>query len=85
MNEDNGTAYIKAYTVKQLAEFFEVSDKIFRGWIKDIKEQVGVKRGHYYNIRQVKVIFDHMGIPAKLKALHNLTEDSRKNPPQKKD
>jgi uncharacterized protein YjcR len=83
MNQDNGTAYIQAYTVKQLAEFFGVSEKIFKGWIRDIKEQVGVKSGHYYNLRQVEVIFNHMGIPAKLKALYNLGGDSKKNPPQK--
>jgi hypothetical protein len=69
MNEVNGTApVIKPYTVKQLAEIYSVSQKVLKTWIDDISEEVGQKKGHYYNPRQVKVIFDHFAYPTKVKA-----------------
>jgi hypothetical protein len=63
MKEENGTAPIKPYTVKQLAEFYSVSEKTFRTWLDDYTEELGVKKGHYYNVRQVKVIFENVGCP----------------------
>ena len=66
MKEVNGTAPIKPYTVKQLAGFYSVSEKTFRVWIneKEFSSELGIKTGHYFNIRQIKLIFDHFGHPA---------------------
>ena len=70
MKEVNGTAPIKPYTVKQLAEFYSVSEKTFRVWIneKEFSIELGIKAGHYFNIRQVKLIFDNFGHPTQVKA-----------------
>jgi hypothetical protein len=66
MNPSNGTAPIKAYTAKQLAEMNGVSDKIFTGWVEDIADELGAKKGHYFSIRQVEIIFKHYGHPKEL-------------------
>jgi hypothetical protein len=67
MKEENGTATLQPYTVKQLASMFGVDPKTFRGWITDRIDpvEIGIKSGHYFTIRQVKIIFDNFGSPPK--------------------
>jgi transposase len=67
MIEETGTTHLKAYSVKQLAEVYEVSPKVLRTWISEIEKEVGLKNGHFYNHRQIKIIFDEFGIPPGLK------------------
>ena len=64
MKEVNGTApEIKPYTVKQLAEIYGVSPHTFKGWVDEISEKVGHKRGHHFTIKQVIILFDELGVP----------------------
>jgi hypothetical protein len=64
MNESNGTApSIKPYTVKQLAEIYGVSSNIFKGWVEEITDKVGKKKGHYFTVKQVTILFDEIGAP----------------------
>jgi hypothetical protein len=64
MNEVNGTAPIlKPYTVKQLAEIYGVSSYTFKGWVEEITDKVGKKRGHYFTVKQVTILFDEIGPP----------------------
>lgn len=54
---------LKAYTTRELAEMYEISEKIMRQWIAKFEDQVGKKLGRYYTPKQAKIIFDKLGIP----------------------
>lgn len=60
---------LKAYTVKQLAGFYGVSPKIFRGWLQPHKKKIGDRKGHFYNALQVQVILEQLGIPGAWKEI----------------
>lgn len=63
MSIDNLKLEIKAYTTKELAAIYDISDKTFYKWILPFKEEIGIKRGRFYNINQVRIIIDKLGIP----------------------
>ena len=54
---------LKAYSKKELAEKYEVSVKTFNKWLEPFTEKVGVKRGRYYTVNQVKTIVEVLGLP----------------------
>ena len=54
---------IKPYTTAELAPLFNMSSRTFRRNIAGIKDEIGVRRGHFYNIKQVEIIIAHMGRP----------------------
>ncbi|CAN5158050.1 hypothetical protein BH09BAC5_BH09BAC5_16480 [soil metagenome] len=54
---------LKAYSTKELADLYEVSEKIFRGWLIPFENDIGKKVGRFYNPKQAKVIFEKVGIP----------------------
>ena len=60
---------IKPYSVKEIAEVYGVCDKTLKKWIKPFSEQVGKKHGRYYNVSQVKIIFEKLGLPCKVTEL----------------
>ncbi len=64
---------IRPYTGKQIAGFYNISTKMLRSWLKPHHELIGLKVGHYFNPRQVRVIFDKLGKPKNLPLLLTLT------------
>lgn len=58
---------IKPYSAKEIADIYGVCDKTLKKWIKPFNEQVGKKHGRYYNVAQVKIIFDKLGLPCRVK------------------
>ena len=57
------TFSLKAYTVKQLSELYQVNEKTFRRWLIPFTKEIGEKHGHFFNITQVKCIVTRLGIP----------------------
>ena len=57
---------IRPYTTKQLFALYGVSDKTFRKWLQPFREEIGKKRGLFFTIEQVKVIFDKLGTPGNM-------------------
>ena len=58
---------IRPYSVKDLASIYGVCDKTLKKWVKPFATEVGEKNGRYYSVAQVKVIFDKLGVPCKMK------------------
>ena len=58
---------IKPYSAKDLAGIYGVCDKTFKKWIKPFASDIGEKNGRFYTVAQVKVIFDKLGVPCKMK------------------
>ena len=56
---------LKPYSVTDLAKIYGVCNRTFKKWVNDIKE-VGPKKGRYYSIPQVKIIFENMKIPTQI-------------------
>jgi len=54
---------LKAYSTKELAEMYEVSEKIFRTWLTPFKNDIGKKAGRFYTPKQAQIIFQKVGIP----------------------
>jgi hypothetical protein len=57
---------VKPYTMKELCEIYQVSDKTMRKWLEPFSDQIGKRQGHIYNVSQVVTIFKNLGIPGVL-------------------
>lgn len=57
---------VKPYSMKQLCEIYQISDKTMRKWLQPFAEQIGKRQGHIYNVAQVAIIFTNLGIPGVL-------------------
>jgi transposase len=58
---------IRPYSTKDLAAIYGVCVKTMNRWIKPFAETIGTKNGRFYSVAQVKIIFDKLGVPCKLK------------------
>lgn len=54
---------MRGYTMKELAAIYEVDRRTFKNWLKPFHSQIGEKTGRYYNVKQVRVIIDKLGMP----------------------
>lgn len=54
---------VKPYTMKELCDIYQVSDKTMRKWLEPFAEQIGKRQGHIYNVAQVTKIFINLGVP----------------------
>lgn len=68
MNIMKGTErQVRPYTYKELTELYGVSKKTLQTWLRPFKDQVGEKRGRYFTVIQIDVIFKNLGFPKNLK------------------
>ena len=58
---------IRPYSTKDLAGIYGVCDKTLKRWIKPFATDIGEKNGWYFSVAQVKVIFEKLGVPCKMK------------------
>jgi hypothetical protein len=61
---DKKDSKIKAYTLKQLAALYGFTVQTMRKWIAPLKDKIGPRIGHFYNPKQIKIIFEHLGNPS---------------------
>ena len=58
------TTQVTPLSIKDLSTIYGVSRKVIRKWLLPIKSKIGQREGHYYNVAQVTVIFEHLGLPS---------------------
>ena len=58
------TVALKPYSFTELAKLYDVCIRTMKKWMVPFEEEVGEKRGRYYTIAQVKIIFEKLGLPA---------------------
>ncbi len=63
MQKDESGVAIQPYSVKDFARIYNVSRKTFRRWVEPFQKELGDRNGHYYNVTQVKTIFEKLGLP----------------------
>jgi len=56
-------AKTRRYSIKELAELYEVDPKTLRKWLKPLQDDLGKRIGRYYNVYQVGIIFLALGKP----------------------
>ena len=66
MSSQPNVTDLKPYSMKELAEMYDVCGKTFKRWLVPFGKEVGERHGRYYNINQVKVIFEKLGLPGKV-------------------
>ena len=54
---------IRAYTLKEIASLYCVSKITFKKWLKPFEKEIGVRIGHFYSVKQIKIILDKLGMP----------------------
>ncbi len=42
---------------------YQVSVKTFNAWLKPFEDKIGMKRGRYYTVNQVKTMLEVLGVP----------------------
>lgn len=55
---------IRPYTTKELAGLYDVDWRTFQTWLTPFLEQLGEKRGKFWSIPQVKIIFEKLDYPS---------------------
>lgn len=63
------SAEVKPYKTKELAKLYNMSTSTFRRNIGGIKNKLGKRKGYFYSIEQVQMIFEHMCTPFKVVTL----------------
>lgn len=54
---------IRAYTLKQIASLYCVSNQTFKIWLKPFEKEIGKRIGHFYSVKQIKIILEKLGTP----------------------
>lgn len=54
---------LKAYSKKEVAELYKISGKSLKTWLEPFQQELGPRVGRFYSPRQMKIIFEHLGIP----------------------
>ena len=57
---------LKPYSGKELRILYGITYKTFVKWLSPFKEQLGEAIGGIYNVNQVRLIIEKLGIPEKL-------------------
>ena len=54
---------LRAYSLKELSGMYECSGKTMKTWLGSFKNEMGPRVGRFYTPKQVKLIFEKLGIP----------------------
>lgn len=58
---------VRPYTLKELAAIYKMDHRTFyNNWIEPIEEKLGSKKGRYYTIPQVEMIFSLYKVPKRI-------------------
>lgn len=59
-------AEVRPYSTKELAQIYGVCDKTLLKWMKPFTDDIGEKRGRFFTVAQVEVIFNKLGMPYRI-------------------
>lgn len=57
------TNHVQSMTLLELAQVYGVSRRIMTNWLEPHTQRIEERIGHYYTPKQVRVIFDCIGLP----------------------
>lgn len=63
LQEKDGAIYLKSYTLTALAKIYGVSRQTFTTWLKPFRKDIGERKGNYFTVAQVEIIFQKLSLP----------------------
>lgn len=54
---------IKPYSKQELANLYKIGVRSMTSWLQPFEKSIGKRYGRYYNMKQVRYIFDKLGLP----------------------
>lgn len=54
---------VRTYSVKEVADLYCISNKTLKKWLKPFENELGERMGYFYNPKQVRIIFEKLGLP----------------------
>ncbi len=64
----NKTITVRPYSLKELAALYDVKPRTVKIWLQPFSSVIGDKKGRFYTIKQVEIIFDKIGEPKEMDA-----------------
>lgn len=64
----NKTIPLRPYSLKELAALYDVKPRTVKIWLQPFSSDIGDKKGRFYTIKQVEIIFDKIGEPKEMDA-----------------
>lgn len=61
-----GKFVLKAYSPKEMRNWYGVSWQTFKKWTEDFIDEIGEIKGGYYTVTQVKIIIEKLGTPGSI-------------------
>jgi hypothetical protein len=58
------TMSVEPYSLTELSKIYNVCIRTMKKWMEPFAEEIGTKRGRYYTVVQVKIIFQKLGLPS---------------------
>lgn len=54
---------IKPYSKQELADLYNIGVRSMSTWLKPFEKEIGKRHGRYYNLKQIRYIFNKLGLP----------------------
>jgi len=51
------------YSTIEIAKFYEVNERTLKRWLSLYEDEIGQKIGYFYTPKQVRIIFEKLGMP----------------------
>jgi hypothetical protein len=55
---------IRPYTLRELASIYGVCSRTLKKWMEPFLTEIGEKKGRYFTITQVKIVFKMLSTPS---------------------
>ena len=59
---------VKPLTIGEISQIYGVNRRTIYLWLEPFAAQIGERRGRFYSIPQVQLIFEKLGVPHMLEA-----------------
>lgn len=66
MKTESTRIQLKPYSITELARIYGVDPRTLKKWLVPFANEIGEKQGRFYQIPQVKVIFDKLSLPTNI-------------------
>lgn len=64
LKEQKPMIQLKPYTLCEISKLYGVDWRTLKMWIQPFLKEIGDKRGRYYTIPQVRIIFEKLELPS---------------------
>jgi transposase len=63
-NKTHFVLEMRGYSIKELSAIYGIDRRTFKNWIQPFLPQIGERRGRYYNVNQVRIMVEKLGVPS---------------------